>query len=151
MGGVITANIETNDVYTIAQDFTSTITFAQAENMDDWFKVQDTYPTGIQLLYRDGYLTMSNWVGETYYFDYANDICNWLIFGRAHDISFGALTTAEVIGYFSNITAPTLAVMNIDIEGEYDSYSYTSTINCTGYTNNTPVNKLTLDKLGYVF
>lgn len=151
MGGVITANVETNDVYTIAQNFTTTITFTQDTDTEAWFRVNDSYPTGIQLLYRDGFSATSNWIGETYYFDYTNDICNWLIFQRAGDINFANLTTAEVIEYFSNITAPTLAVMTFTIEGEYDSYSYTSKINCTGFTNNTPVNNLTLDKSGYVF
>ena len=151
MGGVITASIETSDVYTIAQDFTQTVTFTQDTDTEAWFRVKDSYPTGIQLLYRDGFSATSNWIGETYYFDYTNDICNWLIFQRTGDINFGNLTTAEVIDYFSNITAPTLAIMTFTIEGEYDSYSYTSRINCAGFTNNTPVNNLTLDKAGYVF
>lgn len=148
MGGVITVDIEKSDVYTISQDFETTMTFAQDSFSDNWFRVSESYPTGIQLLYREG---VTNWVGETYYFDYTNDISKWLIFQRDGDIRFSDLTSAQVIGYFSNITAPTLAVMTLNIEGEYDSYSYTSKINCNGFTNSTPVESLDFDKNRYVF
>ena len=137
-----------SEVYTIAENFKETVTFAQDTNQDNWFRVNGSYPTGIQLLYREG---VTNWMGETYYFDYSNDISNWLIFQRNGDIKFRELTTAKVIEYFSNITAPTLAVLTYTIEGEYNTYTFTSSINCNGFINSTPVNNLQFDKEGYVF
>ena len=147
-GGHINSYFELSEVYTIEQNFIETLTFTQDTNQDNWFRVNGSYPTGIQLLYRNG---VTNWMGETYYFDYTNDICNWLIFQRNGDIKFRDLTTAQVISYFSSITAPTLAVATYTLEGEYDTYTFTSKINCNGFTNSTPVDNLQLDREGYVF
>lgn len=147
MGGVIRCHVETSDVYTKAQNFTTSVIFNQDPIGDNWFRISDKYPTGIQLLYRG----LTEWIGEEYYFDYTNDISKWLIFQRDGDIKFSDLTTAQVTDYFSNITGPTLAVLSLVVMGTYDSYSYTSKINCTGFTNSTPVNGLDFDRTEYVF
>ena len=144
MGGVITVDIETNDVYTIAQDFEKTITFSQDANRNNWFNINGVYPEGIQLLYREG---VTNWIGEAYYFDFENDIREWL----SGALLFSDLSTSQLVDYFENITSNTLAVMSLTIEGEYDSYTYTSSIICTGYTNSTTINDLHLDVPNYVF
>lgn len=147
MGGKFRCNIETSDVYTISQNFVPSVTFNQDILDDNWFRVDGKYPTGIQLLYRGAV----DWMNEEYYFDYTNDISKWLIFQRDGDIKFSDLTTAQVTGYFSNITAPTLAVLTLTVAGTYDAYTYTSKINCVGFTNSTPVNGLEFDKNHYVF
>ncbi len=147
-GGQIASSFELSEVYTIKQNFFESVTFASDSNEDNWFRVDGNYPMGIQLLYRDG---VTNWIGKDYYFDYTNDICNWVIFKRSGDIAFEDLTTAQVISYFSNITSPTLAHLTYTIESEYETYTFTSTINCNGYINSTPVKNLQLDKEGYVF
>ena len=102
----------------------------------------------IQMLFRTD---VEDWLGETYYFDYASDISYWYISERAGSIRFNEMTTAEVIGYMSNITSPTLAVMKIIIGGAFNTYTYTSTINCTGFTNSTPVETLSFSQIKFVF
>jgi hypothetical protein len=147
MGGEISVEMQTNDIYTIAQEYVATVLFNQDENMDEWFRVKGNYPMNIQLLYSG----IDNWLGESYYFDYANDISRWYIDERNNAIRFNEMTTAEVMEYMSNITSPTLAVMKVVVGSVYYSYTYTSKINCTGFTNNTPVDSLNLNQTNYVF
>ena len=70
MGGVITANVTTNDVYTIAEAFTKTVTFTQPVDTEQWFNVKDLYPSSMAFTDSD----VTNWHGKEYYFDYTHDI-----------------------------------------------------------------------------
>lgn len=146
-GGVINATVTTNDVYTIAEAFTKTVTFTQSTDTEQWFNLNDLYPSS--MAFTDSSVT--NWHGKEYYFDYAHDIQNWWIMQRSGDILFKNLTTAEIIEYFSNITCPNLATITLTLTGTHNTYTYSSQLICTGYTNNTPVNALNLDTASYVF
>ena len=146
-GGTINANVTTSSVYTIAEVFTKTVTFKQPSDTEQWFNMKDLYPTGIG--FAD--VSVTNWHGKEYYFDYAHDMKNWLIMQRAGDIAFDTLTTAEIIDYMSNITCPNLCTVTLTLTGTHNTYTYSSQLVCTGYTNNTPVNALELDATGYVF
>ena len=70
---------------------------------------------------------------------------------RAGDIAFKNLNTAQIIDYLSNITCNKLGVINLTLTGAHNTYSYSSQLICTGYTNNTPVNNLNLSQPSYVF
>ena len=109
--------------------------------------MKDLYPTGIG--FADSSVT--NWHGKEYYFDYMHDMKNWLIMQRAGDIAFDTLTTAEIIDYMSNITCPNLCTVTLTLTGKHNTYTYTSQLVCTGYTNSTPVNALALDYTSCVF
>ncbi len=147
-GGVINANVTTNDVYTIAEAFTKTVTFNMpSSDSEQWFHVKDLYPSNMEL--SDSSVT--NWHGKEYYFDYAHDMVNWAIFQRSGDILFKNLTTAQVIDYMSNITCPNLATITLTLTGTHNTYTYSSQLVCTGYTNNTPVKALNFDTTNHVF
>ena len=146
-GGVVSISYETNDVYTIKENFVANIDFILGQDTESWFHINDLYPTNIEMHYRD----VDNWIGEELYFDYMHDMCDWIIFLRSGDIVFEELTTDEIIEYMSNITNPRLGDISVNIVGTHSSYSYTSTLNCVGYTNNTSVNSIDLDTPSYVF
>lgn len=146
-GGVISCNLTTSDVYTVAEGFTKTVTFDMGADTTTWFRVNGSFPTGMAVADND----VTNWFGKTLYFDYAHDICNWFIMARAGDIYFKNMTTAEIATYFSNITSPNIATVTLTLTGTHNTYTYSSQIVCTGYTNNTPVNALSLDMDSYVF
>ena len=148
-GGVIQANFTTNDVYTIAEEYTPTVTFSIPSDSEQWFHVKDLYPTGINLT-KDISLN-KDWNGLEYFFDYNHDIKDWVIFQRAGDIAFKNLTTAQIIDYMSNITCNKLGVINLKLTGANNTYEYSSQLICTGYTNSTPVNNIDLSQSGYIF
>lgn len=146
-GGVIAANITTNDVYTIAEAYTKTVTFKLDPDTEKWFHVKDHYPSNMKM--NDSSVT--NWLGKEYYFDYDHDIVNWAIFQRSEDILFKNLTTAEIIDYLSNITCPNICTITLTLTGAHNTYNYTSQLVCSGYTNSTPVKSLSVDTGNYVF
>lgn len=145
-GGTISANITTNDVYTIAETYTKTVKFsACGENL--LFKLKDK--TISSLVVYDSSVT--NWLGKEYYFDYDHDICKWMIFQRSGDILFKNLSTGEIVEYFKDITVPNLAIVTLTLEGKHNTYTYSSTLVCEGYTNNKPVSNISVDTSQYVF
>ena len=146
-GGVINATATTDSVYTIAEAFTKTVTFKQHSDTEQWFNVKDLYPSGMG--FADSSVT--NWHGKEYYFDYVHDMKNWLIIQRTGDVAFKSLTTAQIIDYMSDITCPNLATVTLTLTGKHNTYTYSSQLVCTGYTNSTPVNALALDYTSCVF
>lgn len=146
-GGVIGADYTSSSVYTLAETFTKTVTFKQHSDTEQWFNVKDLYPSGMG--FADSAVT--NWHGKEYYFDYAHDMKNWLIIQRTGDVAFKNLTTAQIIDYMSEITCPNLATVTLTLTGKYNTYTYSSQLVCTGYTNSTPVNAMALDYTSYVF
>lgn len=148
-GGVIQANYTTNDVYTIAENYSPTVTFSIPTDTEQWFNVKDLYPSGIAFT-KDLNLN-PDWHGLEYYFDYNHDMKNWMIMQRAGDILFKNLTTAQIIDYMSNITCNKLGVINLKLTGANNTYEYSSQLICTGYTNSTPVNNIDLSQSGYIF
>ena len=148
-GGAITAEITTNDVYTVAENYTKAVTFSIPSDTEQWFHVKDLSPTNVKLT--EDISLNKNWYGSEYYFDYNHDIKNWVIFQRSGDIVFKNLTTAKIIDYLSNITCNKLGVIHLTLIGAHNAYEYSSQLICTGYTNNTPVNQIDLSQSGYVF
>ena len=148
-GGVIQANFTTNDVYTIAEEYTPTVTFSIPSDSEQWFHVKDLYPTGINLT-KDISLN-KDWNGLEYYFDYNHDICNWFVMTRAGDVHFNTLTTAEIIKEFEGMKEDTMYEITFNVTGAHSSYSYTSTMKCNGYTNSTPIKSLSVDHSAFVF
>lgn len=146
-GGVINADYTTDGVYTIAETFTKTVTFKQHSDTEQWFRIKGHYPSGMEF----AYASVTNWHGEEYYFDYAHDIKNWFIMQREGDITFKNLTTAQIIEYMSEITCPNLATITLTLTGKHSTYTYSSQLICTGYTNSTPVKAMALDYTSYVF
>lgn len=145
-GGVISANVTANDVYTIAESYTKTVKFESYGN-DILFTLNDKTITGLAM--NDS--TVTNWLSKEYYFDYDHDICKWMIIQRSGDILFKNLSTAEIATYFDNITVPKLKKITLTLEGEHNTYTYTSELVCSGYTNNKPVSKLSVDLPTFVF
>lgn len=149
-GGEIYADIQTNDVYTIEEDFSSFVdmTYLGTGSESVYFSLKTGHPTGMDFMNRD---TITNWYGEEVYFDYNHDICNWFIMTRAGDVHFNTLTAAEIIEEFEGITEATMYAITFNITGAHSSYSYTSTMKCNGYTNSSPIQALSLDYSKVVF
>ena len=149
-GGEIYADIQTNDVYTISEAFTSFVdmTYLGTGSESVYFSLKTGHPTGMDFMNRD---EITNWYGEEVYFDYNHDICNWFIMTRAGDVHFDSLTTAEIIEEFEGMTEDTMYAITFNITGMHSSYSYTSTMKCNGYTNSTPIKALSVDQIAFVF
>ena len=149
-GGEIYADIQTNDVYTIEEDFSSFVdmTYLGTGSESVYFSLKTGHPTGMDFMNRD---TITNWYGEEVYFDYNHDIVNWFIMTRAGDVHFNTLTTAEIIEEFEGMTEATMYAITFNITGVHSSYSYASTMKCNGYTNSSPIQALSLDYSKVVF
>ena len=148
-GGEVYAELETSDVYTIAEDFAYSVQFsgyAEYAGTGNVFSLNGSgISSGINIDINTEYY------GKSIYFDYDHDVATWFIMTRAGDILFRELTTAEIATYFDNITSPGLVQVNFTVTGKYNSYSYTSQLYCSGYTNHTPVSAVALSLHNYVF
>jgi hypothetical protein len=149
-GGEIYADIQTNDVYTISENFTSFVdmTYLGTGSESVYFSLKTGHPTGMDFMNRD---EITNWYGEEVYFDYNHDICNWFVMTRAGDVHFNTLTTAEIIKEFEGMKEDTMYAITFNVAGAHSSYSYTSTMKCNGYTNSTPIKSLSVDHNAFVF
>lgn len=94
-----------------------------------------------------------NWLGEEYYFDYDHEINHWHILERnsANDVYFNKLSTEEIATYFDNMTSNMFSKITLTVEGQYSTYSWESTLVCTGYTCNKRVSNISLDLSTFVF
>ncbi len=146
-GGVVSSTITKSDVYTLAESFVESVSITHDTDSNNWFQVNDLFPSGMATFKGN----TENYKGQSLYFDYDHDIVNWLIMQRAGDIAFKNLTTAEIQGYFENITCPTIGTINYTFTGAYGTFTYSSTLLCDGFTNNTPISALDLDTTTYVF
>jgi len=142
MGGTVKANYTTTDVYSLEENFKVSVKFVPK---DGYFALKGSTITGAGQDYDVEFL------GKNIYYDYDNAIKDWFIAQRNGDILFKNLSTAQIADYFSNITVSSLDKVEFTITGEHSSYTYNSTIKCTGYTNNTKVSAIIVDKTGYVF
>lgn len=149
-GGQIYANIETSDVYTIAETFSKKVTLGYVKDGTEsiYFRLTNGHPSGMAFTEK---LNTENWYGENVYYDYQHDICKWLIIRREGDISLKNLSTGEIAEQFDGITEETMYEINFDIVGKYNSFNYTSVVKCGGYTNGTAVASVALDYMSYVF
>ena len=145
MGGKVTANLEKSDVYSLSENFETTVTLTQKMIDDKYFALKNYTISGVQIYSEE------NAIGKQIYYDYDHDISKWFITQRSGDILFNTLSTAEIISYLSEITQPILYEVTLTVTGKYSSYTYTSTVKCNGYTNNMPVESLNLNESEYVF
>lgn len=145
MGGMVNANVTTSSVYSIADNFTKTVTLQQKTVDGKFFALKGSSITGVQ----DG--DGANMIGKQIYYDYDHDISKWFIVQRTNDILFKNLSTSKIIEYFGEITQPMLYEVTYTVTGTYSTYTYTSQIKCNGYTNNTPVRALSLNEAKFVF
>lgn len=147
-GGEISANATTSDVYSIGDTFTKSVKFfyvTVGEN-SKFFKLKGDTITGASSVDQD-----MDYLGKEKYFDYDHDIYKWFIAERQGDIKFKDMTTAQIADYFSDITQPILYGITLTIAGKYNTYTYSSTIVCNGFTNNTKVGSVTIGDSGYIF
>ena len=150
MGGLVSANATMNNVYTLKEDLTYDVQLV-------YYKNSDGNPTSLKL---SGYLpsgtylsnaTGVNQYGREIYYDYEHDIKNWLIIKRTGDVSFDELSKEELIQYFSDITEPDMYEVQLTVKGKYNTYTYTSKITCTGYTNTVPVSQVSVDNSELIY
>ena len=148
-GGQVVAKIKASDVYTLTENFTYSVTlssYAEYVGTGNIFSLKGSSITGA-----GNFSINTEYYGKSIYFDYDHDIKNWFIMNRSGDILFKNLTVEERAEYFSEITKPGLYQVNFTITGKYNVYSYTSQVKCVGYTNNTAVSSVSLDRVSYVF
>ena len=65
--------------------------------------------------------------------------------------NFTTIDASELAAEFDGITTPTMYAVQFEISGKYNSFTYTSTVKCGGYTNATAVASVSLDYMSYVF
>ena len=150
MGGLVSTKATMGSVYTLKEDLTYDVQLI-------YYKDSDGNPTSLKL---SGYLPsgtyLSNAVGvnqygKEIYYDYEHDIKNWLIIKRTGDVSFDDISKEELIRYFSDITEADMYEIQLTVKGKYNTYTYTSKITCTGYTNNVPVSEVTVDNSKLIY
>lgn len=146
-GGVISVDVETSNICTVWQEYEAKITFIQDDFIDNRLELNGGKVEGIRMFSDE----ITNWIGESYYFDYSTDISNWYISYENDGYPLAGMPTADLIPYFSNIEGRTIGIMVLTLEGEYDSYTYTSRIICSGYTNSTSVENIDFSHNRYVF
>ena len=149
-GGEVYAEIETSDVYTLAENFTKKVTLANAKNGSEtvYFRLASGHPSAMAFSLPTG---ETNWYGEDIYYDFQHDIHNWFIMSRDGDLLVYNLPTGEIAEEFDGITESTMYAVQFEILGKYNSFTYTSTMQCGGYTNGTAVASVALDYMSYVF
>ena len=149
-GGEVYAEIETSDVYTLAENFTKKVTLANAKNGTEtvYFRLASGHPSAMAFSLPTG---ETNWYGEDIYYDFQHDIHNWFIMSRDGDLLVYNLPTGEIAEEFDGIIESTMYAVQFEILGKYNSFTYTSTMQCGGYTNGTAVASVALDYMSYVF
>jgi len=147
MGGKVTANVATSEVYSLADNFIQSVTLhpIAVDGTGVFFECKDLTISNM------AYDVNTNYIGQDIYYDYLHDINGWAIFQRQGDILFKNLSTAQICDYLNNITQPILYEVTFTLKGTYNTYTYTTQVVCNGYTNNTPVSALNLSSSGYVF
>lgn len=149
-GGMIQANYVTEDVYSLAENYTVSVKVEiveDAEGNSIFLKLKgNNMPTGIN------YHTDKELNGTEVYYDYDHDIEKWFIMRRTGgDIKFNSLSKAEIADYFSQIEEPTLYKVVVTLTGQYNTYTYSSIMKVTGCVNNTKVSDVSFANGNYVF
>lgn len=137
-GGATNLHYETTDVYTIAENFTSSVKLEyDSENGQAVFmKLKgSTITTG----------TYNRNPESEMYFDYPHAVSNFIITGRNSDIKFKELSTSQIAGYFSDITEGRMFNLVLTIKGEHTTYTAMSKFVCVGYINQARVASIDLD------
>ena len=143
VGGATSVTTEKSDVYTLAENFTYTVTAESSFTEESYFKLNGTGVTYTA----PGDITES---GLT--FNYALfDTMHMFILGRFDDFYFYQATAGELIPYFSNIENGHVLNIRLTITGAHSEAEYTSKIMVVGYTNSSVISDVTFDNSGLIF
>ena len=140
VGGATSVTMEKSDVYTLAEDFTYTVTLT---SNNGFFQLD-----GKTLTFTDpGDVTSG---GIT--FDYAQfDTLHMMIIDRIDDFCFYEASVSELIPYFSDITDGYLFDVALTFTGEHTEQVFSSVLKVNGYTNSSVISDVTFDNSGLVF
>ena len=140
VGGATNVTSSKSDVYTLAEDFTYTVTLT---SNNGFFQLD-----GKTITFTDpGDVTMG---GIT--FDYAQfDTLHMMIIDRIDDFCFYEASVSELIPYFSEITDGYLFDVTLTFTGEHTEQVFTSVLKVNGYTNSSTISDVTFDSSGLVF
>ena len=140
VGGATNVTTEKSDVYTIAEDFTYTVTLT---SNNGFFQLD-----GKTITFTDpGDVTSG---GIT--FDYAQfDTLHMMIIDRIDDFCFYEASVSELIPYFSEITDGYLFDVTLTFTGEHTEQVFSSVLKVNGYTNSSVISDVQFDNSGLVF
>lgn len=140
VGGATNVTTEKSDVYTIAEDFTYTVTLT---SNNGFFQLD-----GKTITFTDpGDVTTG---GIT--FDYAQfDTLHMMIIDRIDDFCFYEASVSELIPYFSEITDGYLFDVTLTFTGEHTEQVFSSVLKVNGYTNSSVISDVQFDNSGLVF
>lgn len=143
VGGATNVTMEKSDVYTLAEEFTYTVTAESSFTEENQFTLNGEGVT----VTAPGDITES---GLT--FDYALfDKMHLMIVDRFEDFYFYQATVSELIPYFSNITNGHVLNIRLTVTGAHSEAEYTSKIMVVGYTNSSTVSEVQFDTPNLVF
>ena len=140
VGGATNVTSSKSDVYTLAEDFTYTVTLT---SNNGFFQLD-----GKTITFTDpGDVTTD---GIT--FDYAQfDTLHMMIIDRIDDFCFYEASVSELIPYFSEITDGYLFDVTLTFTGEHTEQVFTSVLKVNGYTNSSTISDVTFDSSGLIF
>ena len=140
VGGATSVTSSKSDVYTLAEDFTYTVTLT---SNNGFFQLG-----GKTITFTDpGDVTSG---GIT--FDYAQfDTLHMMIIDRIDDFCFYEASVSELIPYFSEITDGYLFDVTLTFTGEHTEQVFSSVLNVNGYTNSSVISDVQFDNSGLVF
>lgn len=140
VGGATSVTMEKSDVYTLAEDFTYTVTLT---SNNGFFQLD-----GKTITFTDpGDVTSG---GIT--FDYAQfDTLHMMIIDRIDDFCFYEASVSELIPYFSEITDGYLFDVTLTFTGEHTEQVFSSVLKVNGYTNSSVISDVQFDNSGLVF
>ena len=140
VGGATSVTMEKSDVYTLAEDFTYTVTLT---SNNGFFQLD-----GKTITFTDpGDVTSG---GIT--FDYAQfDTLHMMIIDRIDDFCFYEASVSELMPYFSDITDGYLFDVALTFTGEHTEQVFSSVLKVNGYTNSSVISDVTFDNSGLVF
>ena len=140
VGGATSVTSSKSDVYTLAEDFTYTVTLT---SNNGFFQLD-----GKTITFTDpGDVTTG---GIT--FDYAQfDTLHMMIIDRIDDFCFYEASVSELIPYFSEITDGYLFDVTLTFTGEHTEQVFTSVLKVNGYTNSSVISDVQFDNSGLVF
>ena len=140
VGGATSVTSSKSDVYTLAEDFTYTVTLT---SNNGFFQLD-----GKTITFTDpGDVTTG---GIT--FDYAQfDTLHMMIIDRIDDFCFYEASVSELIPYFSEITDGYLFDVTLTFTGEHTEQVFTSVLKVNGYTNSSAISDVQFDNSGLIF
>ena len=140
VGGATNVTSSQSDVYTLAEDFTYTVTLT---SNNGFFQLD-----GKTITFTDpGDVTTG---GIT--FDYAQfDTLHMMIIDRIDDFCFYEASVSELIPYFSEITDGYLFDVTLTFTGEHTEQVFTSVLKVNGYTNSSVISDVQFDNSGLIF